>query len=207
MVRLGETRIHLIPHLLTQQAAAGDVHGKSVHRRRQVQRSFLPERVGKPGGFLIHDSRVPAHGRVAQRRIQETQLLRHDLGGHVVGHAAPEDGHRELVHGAGVELVLGRPKVAVVGFRPRKQHELAGAQPEADKFAVLAPAAIEHRHRVFLELRQMAQQRPAAGEFRNRLVRRRRGPRRTQGGRTVGMVCHVCLQYTNGTIEYGTRSR
>ncbi len=83
---------------------------------RQVDFPVRAEGVGELPRLLEHDAGEPAHGGFAKRRKKNPQLLRHELGGNVVSHTAPEDGHRELINGLGVQLVLGRAEGKIMDF-------------------------------------------------------------------------------------------
>ena len=194
VIGLREALVQLFPDFLADEATAGDLDGQLVHGDRQVDFSFLPEGVGELPGLLGHDAGEPLHRGPVEGREQELELLVHDLGSGVVSHPAAEDGHRELVDRLGVQLLLGRSEIAVVGFGSGEEHELAGTEPEPDELAPFPPAAAQHRDRIFLELQQMTEQRPSAGEFGNGFCRRRRELLRMQRRRPVGPVGHTCPQ-------------
>ena len=174
VVRLREARIHPVPDFLPDQAPAGDLDRELVHRVRQIDFAIRAEGVGEALRLVEHDAGELAHGGFAERRKQEPQLLGHDLGRGVVSHAASEDGYREPVDRLGAQPVLGRPEIEVVRFGPGEENEFARAQPEAVELAMLLPAAAQHRHRIPLEFRQIAQQRPPARERRSGCLRPRR---------------------------------
>ena len=142
--------------------------------------------------LLEHDAGKPAHRGFAERRKQEPELFVHEFGGGVVRNTASEDGYRELIDGFGVQLVLGRAEVHVVGFGSGEENKLAGTEPEPDEFALLVPAAAQHRDRILLKIQQMTDQRPPTCELGNGFCRRE--PRRTQGCQIVRLLCHPCLQ-------------
>ena len=201
VIGLGETGIHPVADLLSDQAPAGDLDGELVHRVRQIDLPLRAEGVGEPLRLVEHDEGELAHGGFAKRRKQEPQLLRHDLGRGVVSHAASEDGHREPVDRLGVQLILRRPEVKVVRFGSGEENEFAGAETETEKLAMLAPAAAQHGDRIPLEFRQIAEQRPPARERRSGRLRPRRELRRREGRRTVSPVRHPRPQWMNGSIE------
>ena len=194
VISLGKTRIHLLPDLLSNEAAAGDPDGQFVQRVRQVNGSTLAERVGELPGLLEHDAGIPAHRGIAQGRVQEPELFAHDVRGDVISHPASEDGHRELVHGPGFQLLLRRPEIEIVCFGSGEQVELAGTEPETHQVAVLTPAPVKHRHRVPVKLQQVTEQRPSSREFRYGFRGPRRGLIRRQGRGAVGAGCHTCPQ-------------
>ena len=76
MISLGKTRIHLLPDLLSNEAAAGDPDGQFVQRVGQVKHATLAERVGELPALLEHDTGIFAHRGVAQGRVQEPELFR-----------------------------------------------------------------------------------------------------------------------------------
>ena len=171
VVRLGKTRVHLIPDFLSNEATTGDIDGELVHRGRQIDFPILAESVNEQARLLEHDAGKPAHCGFAESRKQKPELLVHELGGGVVSHAAAEDGHRELIDGFGVQLIIGRAEVQVVGFGSGEENKLAGTESEPDEFAVLAPATAQHRDRLLLKIQQMTDQRPPTRELGNGLCR------------------------------------
>ena len=205
VIGLGEAGIHPVANLLPDQAAAGDPDGELVHRVRQVDFALPAESVGESARLLEHDEGESPHGGFAERGKQEPQLLRHDFRRGVIGHAAPEDGHGEAIDRLGVQLGLGRPEIEVMGFRPGEENEIAESQPEAEQVAMPAPAAAQHGDRVALKFPEVADQRPAARQFRNGRLRPRREVRRLQGRHAVGPVRHPRPQWMNGSIEKRAR--
>ena len=206
VVGLGESGIHPVPNLLSDQAAAGDPDREVVHRVRQVDVPLLAEGVREGAGLLEHEEGEFPHGGLAERGKQEAELLRHDFRRGVIGHAAPEDGHGEAVDLFGVQLGLRSLEIEVMGIGPGEEDEIADSQPEAEKIAMLAPAAAQHGDRVALELTEMADQRPTTRQFRNGFLRRWRDVGGMRGRHAVvQLIRHFRPQWMYGSIEKRAR--
>ena len=165
-VKTGELGRKPLPELPPHQATARDEDGQVVGRVEDVGFALLPPGPEIPPGLLLHEGRVRLQPLVPERREEEAQLLCHDLRARVVGDAAAEDRHGELIGLLRRELVVGRPEERRVRGRPGQDgHAPAGQENREDLTVALSPPAQEI-HRTAVKLQGMADPRPASGEHR-----------------------------------------
>ena len=171
VIELRELLREIVTHLLAEQAAGRGVERDLVADLEHVDHALVAPLTKTVLGLGDEAVRVGAQPGVAQRRVEEAELLLHDVGLGVVGDALAEHRRHQLVGLALADLLVLEPKVLLLRRVAGHRHADRARQAQAEDVAVHRPPALDHRHGIRAHLDRVPDHRQPTRQHRRQVGR------------------------------------